>query len=67
MQSAEVQKSLLTAPEAAKRLAICQKSLWSITHPRGPLCCVRIGRSVRYSEQDIDAFVAAQRSGGGAS
>ena len=37
---------LVPAPEAAQSLSVCEKTLWSITEPRGDLPCVRIGRRV---------------------
>ena len=57
---------LLTIKEAAKILSISQRSCWTITHPRGPLPCVRIGRSVRYATDDLRSYIDAQRSDGGA-
>ena len=53
-------KLLLTPCEAAEALSICEKSLWSLTAPRGPIKCVRLGRSVRYSPDALRAFVAQQ-------
>lgn len=53
---------LLTAREAAERLSICERKLWSLTVPRGRLPCVRIARSVRYSVDDLDEFIASLRS-----
>ena len=53
-------KLLLTPREAAEALSICEKSLWSLTAPRGPIKCVRLGRSVRYSPDALRAFVAQQ-------
>jgi hypothetical protein len=40
---------LFTPREAAKALRISEKTLWSMTVPRGPIPSVRLGRSVRYS------------------
>ena len=37
---------LLDTLEAAFALGVCQKTLWSLTVPRGPIPCVRIGRRV---------------------
>lgn len=54
---------LLTMQEAAERLAICERKLWSLTAPRGQLPCVRINRSVRYAPADLDAYVASLRDG----
>jgi excisionase family DNA binding protein len=57
-------KLLLTAPEAAKALAIGQRKLWELTN-RGIIRAVRIGRAVRYDLRDLEAFIAAQKEGGG--
>lgn len=53
-------KLLLTPREAADTLSICEKSLWSLTVPRGPIKCVRLGRSVRYSSDALREFIAQQ-------
>ena len=52
---------LLTPPEAAKALAISERTLWGLTTPRGPIPCVRINRSVRYSGDDLRDFIDAQK------
>jgi predicted DNA-binding transcriptional regulator AlpA len=56
---------LLTARQAAESLSICEKTLWSITMPRGPLRAVKIGRSVRYSIQDLREFIEAANAAAG--
>lgn len=56
----ESPKLLLTPREAAETLSVCEKSLWSLTAPRGPIKCVRLGRSVRYSIEALREFVAQQ-------
>jgi hypothetical protein len=48
---------LLTPREAAAALAVCEKTLWSITQPRGDLRAVRIGRAVRYDMADLRTFI----------
>lgn len=53
-------KLLLTPREAAQTLSVCEKSLWSLTAPRGPIKCVRLGRSVRYSVDSLREFIAQQ-------
>lgn len=40
---------LLGARDASHALSICEKTLWSLTEPRGPIPCVRIGKRVLYS------------------
>ncbi len=55
---------LLTSDEAADRLAVSKRTLWSLTK-EGRVRCVRIGRSVRYDPRDLEAFIAAAKKGGG--
>jgi len=56
----ESPKLLLTPREAAETLSVCEKSLWSLTAPRGPIKCVRLGRSVRYSIEALREFINQQ-------
>ena len=52
---------LLTARDAAKALAISEKTLWSLTAPRGTVPCVRVGeRSLRYSVRALEEWIANQ-------
>ena len=58
---------LLRPADAAKLLAVSTRTLWSITAPRGPVPCVRVGPgggAVRYSlaalRQWIDGAAVAQ-------
>jgi len=52
------------AREAARLLSISERSLWSLTSPRGPIPCVRMGaRSVRYSVHAIRAWLASHQGG----
>jgi hypothetical protein len=55
---------LLTPRAAAAALAMSPRLLWSLTHPRGPIPVVKIGRSVRYSAEALRAWIAAQQRGG---
>ena len=55
---------LLTPRDAAQTLAVCERSLWAMTAPRGPIPCVRIGRSVRYAIDDLRSFIERQKNGG---
>ncbi len=55
---------LLTPRDAARTLAVSERTLWGLTHPRGPIPAVRIGRAVRYSVDALRAWVAAQQPGG---
>jgi len=53
---------LLSVREAAQALSICEKSLWNLTQPRGPLPAVRIGRAVRYAVADLQAFCESKKA-----
>jgi hypothetical protein len=54
------EKLALLPREAARELGISERSLWSQTAPRGPIPCVRIGRSVRYSVEVLKRFAAGE-------
>ena len=51
--------------EAAKALGIGERKLWALTKPRGPIKCVRVGRSVLYAVADLRAWLAAESTKGG--
>ena len=53
---------LLTPRESAAALGLCEKTLWSLTDPRGPIRCVRVGRAVRYDPADLSALVESAKS-----
>lgn len=55
------QRLLLTSREAAKVLAISQRTLFTLTKA-GKLAVVRIGSGVRYLLSDLTKFVEAQRT-----
>ncbi len=59
---AQVPRLLLTPREAAAALSISERTLWSITAPRGALRLVRIGRSVRYDPHDLAAYIERQKA-----
>ena len=46
--------------EAARLLSISERTLYSLSHPRGPIPCIRLGRSVRYSVAAIREYLEAQ-------
>jgi excisionase family DNA binding protein len=50
---------LVTPRQAAQALAVCEKTLWNLDRA-GKLKAVRIGRAVRYSVSDLQAFIAQQ-------
>lgn len=62
-----VEPVLLTAREAATVLTICEKTLWTLTQPRGDIPAVRIGKAVRYRMEDLQAWIRqkVQQSGEG--
>ena len=47
---------LIKSREAAKILAISERTLWDATKNKG-LPCVKIGRSVRYDPADLASWV----------
>jgi excisionase family DNA binding protein len=61
-EAAGVVRVLLTTKEAAAALAVSDRTLWSLTAPRGPIASVRIGTAVRYRPADLEAWAAAQAS-----
>jgi hypothetical protein len=63
-------KSTLTLPVApvvvdnrvaAAALGISLRKLWDLTAPRGPIACVKVGGSVRYTLRDLEAYVEKSR------
>jgi excisionase family DNA binding protein len=54
-------KLLLTPREAADALSVCEKTLWSMTAPRGDLRPTKIGRAVRYSVAELERWIAEQQ------
>lgn len=58
--TAQPPKLLVSTREAAAMLGISPRSLWTITQA-GDIPSIRIGRSVRYSLDDIKAFIDSQR------
>lgn len=58
---AVVEAQYLSARDAAKFLAVCEKTLWSYSAPRGPIPCIKVGRSVRYDVDDLRAFMDSRK------
>jgi len=50
------QQVLLTEPEACEALSLSRTTLRRLWHER-QLVPLKIGRSIRYTQTDIDAFV----------
>jgi predicted DNA-binding transcriptional regulator AlpA len=59
-----IEPILLTPRDAAAALAVSERTLWSLSSPRGKLPTVRIGRAVRYRVADLESFVAQHQEGG---
>mgnify|MGYP002631865806 CR=1 FL=1 len=53
---------LLTARETAELLRVSERTLWTLTDS-GSIPCVRVGRSVRYDQQDLETWIRSQKSG----
>ena len=51
-----IEPLLLTPREAAKALAVCERTLFGLTKA-GELRAVRIGRAVRYDVRDLRAWI----------
>ncbi len=52
---------LLTARQAAAALAVCEKTLWTLTQ-RGDIPVVKIGRAVRYDPRDLTAWIESAKN-----
>lgn len=53
---------LVSASEAAKMLAISERTLWARTAPRGPIPIVKVTpRTLRYSLAALETFIAANQ------
>jgi hypothetical protein len=55
---------LLRPPAAAAALSVSARTLWAMTHPRGPIPAVRFGRAVRYEIEALRKYITAQQPGG---
>jgi excisionase family DNA binding protein len=51
---------LLTPREAARVLAVSERTLWGLTRS-GQIPCVRIGRSVRYDPADLRRWIESRK------
>jgi hypothetical protein len=54
------ERILWNGREAAQACSISERQLWAQTQPRGPIPCVRIGNSVRYSPEAMRRFIESQ-------
>jgi hypothetical protein len=55
----------LRAREAAKALSISERTLWSLTSPRGPIQAKRVGSAVIYPIENLKAWLGAAPAGTG--
>lgn len=56
-----IEPLLMTVRQAARALAISERTLWSLTKS-GEMPCVRMSRAVRYSLDDLRAWIASRRN-----
>lgn len=56
----QLPKLLITAREAARTLSVSERTLWTLTKS-GQVSAVRVGRSVRYTQADLEAFIASHK------
>ena len=56
----ELREPLMTAPAAAKLLAVRTSWIYDATR-RGELPCVRLGKHVRFLRSDLERWLAEQR------
>jgi hypothetical protein len=47
----------IRAMEAARLLSISERTLFALSQPRGPIPCIRLNRSVRYSVDALRRYV----------
>jgi len=58
--------SLLTLEEVAQVLRVSKTSVYRIVERRELLCC-RVGRNLRFTREDVAAYLRARRVGSAAS
>ena len=56
-----IPRLLLDTPAAAQALSISPRTLWQLTKD-GEIPCIRIGRSVRYSIHDLEAWIEQRKT-----
>jgi predicted DNA-binding transcriptional regulator AlpA len=64
--SEQPEQRLFTVEETAQALGLSAKTVWNHTEPRGPIRCVRIGRSVRYYLPEVLNSLLGGRPSAGA-
>ena len=60
-QTIQNMSRLMTPKQAAAYLAISERKLWSMSKDQ-VLPVVRLGRCVRYDQQDLDEFISHAKS-----
>jgi excisionase family DNA binding protein len=55
---------LVDVKEAARLLGVSDRTVWSVTAPRGTLPCVRVGGRVLYSPDTLREWVRSQQGPG---
>jgi len=60
-ETPNVPSLVLTPREAARALRLSERGLWNLTHPRGSIPCVHLGRSVRYDTESLRRWIADQQ------
>jgi hypothetical protein len=53
---------LVNASEASKMLGISDRTLWTISHPRGSVPVVKIGSRVLYSVAALERWISEQQN-----
>lgn len=56
--------ALLTYPQAAERLAVTERMMHRLVEEKR-IPYVKVGKFVRFDPADLDAYIAANKTGGG--
>jgi excisionase family DNA binding protein len=56
-----VTRKLFSSKETSEIVGICPRLLWTLAN-QGKIRSIKIGRLVKFSEEDINAFIDAHRS-----
>jgi excisionase family DNA binding protein len=58
---AAIESLLIKAPEAAKALALSERTLWSLAK-KGELPSIKVNRAVRYDLADLRAWIERKKN-----